>query len=54
MPAGYSFVVLEIEIWAGGAAGTADFDQVQFIEGPCPTTPPTVCAPASCDALPVS
>jgi hypothetical protein len=48
MPA-YTHVLLEIEIWNGGAAGTADFDQVQLLEGPCPSlAPATVCAPATC------
>ena len=48
MPA-YTHILLEIEIWDGGAAGTADFDQVQLIEGPCPATPPVVvCTAATC------
>ncbi len=34
MPA-TTHVVLELEIWDGGAAGTADFDEVQLLEGPC-------------------
>ncbi|MFO0627979.1 MAG: hypothetical protein U0325_20555 [Polyangiales bacterium] len=51
MPSAYNYIVLEIEIWDGGAVGTADFDQVQFLEGPCPATPPTVCAPATCGSV---
>jgi len=47
MPA-YTHVVLELEIWDGGAVGTADFDQVQLLEGPCPPAPTTACAAATC------
>jgi len=47
MPA-YSYVVVELEIWAGRAAGAADFDEIQMMEGPCPAAPGVVCTPASC------
>ncbi len=48
MPA-YTHILLEIEIWGGGAAGTADFDQIQLLEGPCPqVNPSTVCTAATC------
>ena len=48
MPA-TSHIVIEIEIWNGGAAGTADFDQVQVLEGPCPSiAPSSACAAATC------
>jgi hypothetical protein len=45
----YNFILLELEIWDSGAAGTADFDNVQFIEGPCPIAPNVVCEGARCD-----
>lgn len=48
MPAGITYIVLEIEIWDGGAAGTADFDNVQVIEGPCQQSPAAVCTSVSC------
>jgi hypothetical protein len=52
MPA-TTHVVLELEIWDGGAPGTADFDQVQLLEGPCPQLPPaTTCAAATCVMCP--
>ena len=47
MPA-YTHVVIELEIWDGGAVGTADFDQVQLLEGPCPPAPTTACVAATC------
>ncbi|MFO0609102.1 MAG: MXAN_6577-like cysteine-rich protein, partial [Polyangiales bacterium] len=52
-PAATTHVLIELEIWDGGAVGTADFDQVQLLEGPCPQLPPaTVCTPATCTACP--
>jgi hypothetical protein len=48
MPA-ITHVVLQLELWEGGAAGTADFDQIQLLEGPCPQTAPVaVCSAVSC------
>jgi hypothetical protein len=37
------------EIFSGGTAGTADFDALQLIDGPCPQAPTGVCAIATCD-----
>jgi hypothetical protein len=44
----YTHIIVQIEIWSGRAAGTADFDELQFFEGSCPTAPPTTCTSASC------
>ncbi len=50
MPAGYTHVVVKAELWGGGGAGTADFDFIQLVEGPCPTPSPlaVLCAPSFC------
>ncbi len=45
----YTHVVIKTEIFTAGAPGTADFDAIQLIEGPCPQAPTGVCAPATCD-----
>jgi hypothetical protein len=52
MPATFTSVVLEVEIFSGGSAGTADFDGIQLIEGPCPQAPSRVCVGASCPTCP--
>jgi hypothetical protein len=48
MPAAYTHVLVKAHLWIGGALGTADFDGIQLIEGPCPPAPATVCAAAVC------
>jgi hypothetical protein len=45
----FTHIVLELELWDQAAAGTADFDQVQFLEGPCPgASPAAPCSAAAC------
>jgi hypothetical protein len=52
MPA-TTHILIELELWNGGAPGSADFDQVQLLEGPCPQLPPaTTCTPARCVSCP--
>lgn len=49
MPAGVTFASITLELWNGVPSGRqADFDTLQFSEGGCPSSPPTVCAAASC------
>jgi len=48
MPAGWTHVLLRLQLFAGPAGSAADFDQVQLVEGPCPADPPTTCAAVTC------
>jgi len=45
----YTHVVIKTEIFNAGAPGTADFDAIQLIDGPCPQAPTGVCTSATCD-----
>jgi hypothetical protein len=45
----FTHAVVMTEIFSGGTAGTADFDALQLIDGPCPQAPTGVCAIATCD-----
>ncbi len=48
MPAGWTHVLLRLQLFAGPAGSAADFDQVQLVEGPCPADPPSTCAAITC------
>lgn len=47
VPVGTRFVGVMTEIFSGGGAGDADFDDIALYEGPCPGSPPTT-GPRAC------
>jgi hypothetical protein len=49
MPAGWTHVLLRLQLFSGPVGSAADFDQVQLVEGPCPADPPTTCAAVTCE-----
>jgi hypothetical protein len=48
MPAAWTHVFLRFQLFQGPAGSSADFDQIQLVEGPCPADPPSTCAALTC------
>ncbi len=48
MPAGWTHVYLRFQLFQGPAGSSADFDQIQLVEGPCPADPVSTCSALTC------